>query len=345
MVAGLKFLSKKGFNPQNLTNQKRVWVREQETKLEADRIRERQQQLQRERDDEELALARGDTPRLKFMYDVPTHTDAADKEQSEETKHISIDGTSKSPTGLSTMRQPGDDDAAAEFRRMLAAAATGGNDESNDCKAVEEYAEGANYRNTAFSTILHGSSAERMTKQDTESQKVHQYSLEKAVGKKQSINNVVTLEEQIERFPALKNAPRAKGMTSTDIGVSFKPLGAQIRNVKCLVCGIWGHSKGDRECRESGWDPFAIPSSSIKLSTSEKQRVMSSYPTHRKKQLHEKETVEDYQRKIASSKNAYDSDSASCSDDSSSYERKKKRKRSKERKRKEKKKRKSRKEI
>ena len=71
MVAGLKFLSKKGFNPQNLSNQKRVWeaqkVKEEDTK----KVAERERQLQRERDDEELARARGETPRLGFLYAVP----------------------------------------------------------------------------------------------------------------------------------------------------------------------------------------------------------------------------------------------------------------------------------
>jgi hypothetical protein len=38
MVAGLKFLSKKGFNPQNLTNQKAVWEARQQKEHESKRV-------------------------------------------------------------------------------------------------------------------------------------------------------------------------------------------------------------------------------------------------------------------------------------------------------------------
>ena len=63
-------------------------------------------------------------------------------------------------------------------------------------------------------------------------------------------------------------------MSATDVNVSFKPLGAQMRNVKCLACGIWGHSRGDRECQVTGWDPFSaasrpVSSSSIRPSKGE----------------------------------------------------------------------------
>ena len=71
MVQGLKFLSKKGFNPQNRVNRTKVWQREQENKQEQTRIKKREEELEREREDEELAIARGDTPRLRFMYEQP----------------------------------------------------------------------------------------------------------------------------------------------------------------------------------------------------------------------------------------------------------------------------------
>ena len=85
--------------------------------------------------------------------------------------------------------------------------------------------------------------------------------LEKAVGRRD--NTALTLEEQVARFPSLKNAPMAPGMKSSNVEVSFKPLGAEIRNVRCLRCGVWGHQRGDRECKLGGWDPFALGSDAV----------------------------------------------------------------------------------
>ena len=42
--------------------------------------------------------------------------------------------------------------------------------------------------------------------------------------------------------------------------LNFKPLGAVLRNIQCLKCGQWGHSRGDRECPVSGWNPFSMES-------------------------------------------------------------------------------------
>eukprot|EP00252_Welwitschia_mirabilis_P005627 TRINITY_DN1612_c0_g1_i1.p1 TRINITY_DN1612_c0_g1~~TRINITY_DN1612_c0_g1_i1.p1 ORF type:complete len:372 (-),score=87.15 TRINITY_DN1612_c0_g1_i1:901-2016(-) len=47
-----------------------------------------------------------------------------------------------------------------------------------------------------------------------------------------------------EEFEVLKNAPRLE----TGIAVRAKPFGVEIRNVKCLRCGAFGHQSGDREC-------------------------------------------------------------------------------------------------
>ena len=57
--------------------------------------------------------------------------------------------------------------------------------------------------------------------------------LEKAVGRRDG-NQSLSLDEQVARFPQLKDAPMAKGMTGSNIGVSFKPLGAQLRNVRFI---------------------------------------------------------------------------------------------------------------
>jgi CBF1 interacting corepressor len=247
MVQGLKFLSKKGFNPQNQVNQKNVWEREHASKNEQDRVRQREGQLRRERDDEELARARegergGSQAQLRFMYDAPPGLTQEQREQQEQTNN---EDTKPSASARSlTQIQPGDDAAAAAFRRMLAAQSmpeedTTKNEEQEDAKL-------------SFGPVLQGSDMEKVKAKQPEGLSA----LEKAVGRR-DVAPGLSLEEQVQRFPQLKNAPMAKGMSDTNVNVAFKPLGAQLRNVKCLACGTWGHSKGDRECKKSGWDPFS----------------------------------------------------------------------------------------
>ncbi|XP_061341751.1 uncharacterized zinc finger CCHC domain-containing protein At4g19190 [Gastrolobium bilobum] len=47
-----------------------------------------------------------------------------------------------------------------------------------------------------------------------------------------------------EEFEVLKNAPRLE----TGVPGRVKPFGVEVRNVKCLRCGTYGHQSGDREC-------------------------------------------------------------------------------------------------
>lgn len=47
-----------------------------------------------------------------------------------------------------------------------------------------------------------------------------------------------------EQFEVLKNAPKL----DTGVAGRAKPFGVEIRNVKCLRCGTFGHQSGDREC-------------------------------------------------------------------------------------------------
>ncbi|XP_030480572.1 uncharacterized zinc finger CCHC domain-containing protein At4g19190 [Cannabis sativa] len=47
-----------------------------------------------------------------------------------------------------------------------------------------------------------------------------------------------------EEFEILKNAPRLE----TGVAGRAKPFGVEIRNVKCVRCGTFGHQSGDREC-------------------------------------------------------------------------------------------------
>ncbi|KAA8538736.1 hypothetical protein F0562_028369 [Nyssa sinensis] len=47
-----------------------------------------------------------------------------------------------------------------------------------------------------------------------------------------------------EQFEVLKNAPRLE----TGVPARVKPFAVEVRNVKCLRCGNYGHQSGDREC-------------------------------------------------------------------------------------------------
>ncbi|XP_072995150.1 uncharacterized zinc finger CCHC domain-containing protein At4g19190 [Typha latifolia] len=65
------------------------------------------------------------------------------------------------------------------------------------------------------------------------------------VGKKARSKDVFgrTLPTEQE-FEVLKNAPRLE----TGVPVRSKPFGVEIRNVRCVRCGTYGHQSGDREC-------------------------------------------------------------------------------------------------
>lgn len=290
MVAGLKFLSKKGFNPQNMTNQKRVWEAKSQQKQEDKKFRDRNEQLKRERDDEELTKARGEDVKLNWAYVPPPGMEGMDiKPEADDDCDITIvadtvkstskrgngddgDGKPKASDpsqGLDiTKVQPGDDPAAAAFRRMLAAA-TAGDIEEDDDEAQQQHQQSTGDK-VVFGAVMQGTSIEKERKgKDSLS------ALEKAVGRRDG-NQSQTLDEQVSRFPQLKNAPMAKGMNGTDVGVSFKPLGSQLRNVRCLSCGVWGHSRGERECEKSGWNPFAAKGPLTSIPQQEPPRVLET---------------------------------------------------------------------
>lgn len=341
MVAGLKFLSKKGFNPQNLQNQKRVWEREQEKNTEERRIKEREDQLRRERDDEELARARGDSLKVNFMYKPPPGLEATTgKRTSGDKAVLGVSTAGSSSKAAITHAQPGDDEATAAFRAMLAAASAPATED--DSNSEKQDASGVIVRGTApgaFGTVLQGSSYDKMAA-GTKREEGQQTSsaLEKMVGRRQQ-GNALTLDEQIERFPALANAPRQRGV---QVGVNFKPLGTMIRNVRCMKCGVWGHSKGDRECQVSGWDPFSASSIAQPSSAAHSGRSanldLDSKPSadekmRRSKRWHESSSSdddsdsEDYHSRRRTKKHRKRSYDSNSDDDSSSYRRRKKEKR------------------
>jgi len=257
MVAGLGFLSKKSFNPKNLSNQKTVWEARQQQQLDDKKARDREIQLQQEQEDAELARVRhgetgGDKATLKFMYAPPPGMAQDINEPSEDTTTAEKEDCKPPANSMNNnnnmnsllQRQPGDDDAAAAFRAMLAGAAAQ--------QEHDDTLEGTFSFSNSSGAALQGTTIER-TFAPTDSRSA----LEKAVGKRDGGSAALTVEEQVARFPQLKHAPMAKGMSSTNVQVNFKPLGTQLRNVQCLSCGVWGHSRGDRECSKSGWDPFS----------------------------------------------------------------------------------------
>jgi CBF1 interacting corepressor len=290
MVQGMAFLSKKGFNPQNNSNRKRVWEAQQHSKQEKERLRQRQEQLTREQEEQELERVTkgeigGSQAQLRFMYDAPpglnnkekANERAEEKEARESKKSGGVAPLSSETTSMDHLTQikPGDDEAAIAFRRMLAASVEKG---SNNCDGDNQSQQATDPSSPSapsefkFTTNLQGA-MDPKDGDDKKQKAVGQDSrsaLEKAVGRKDRGQNL-SYQQQIERFPQLKNAPMAVSMKKQQNGesegggeastlmVNFKPLGGVIQHVRCLACGTWGHARGDRECSKSGWDPFALP--------------------------------------------------------------------------------------
>ena len=86
---------------------------------------------------------------------------------------------------------------------------------------------------------------EKKTSHGMEDARDSQRNLERYVGRRP--DEPLTIKDQVERFPFLKNAP-VEGDYASSVKVNFKPVGRQLRNVRCLRCGEWGHVSGDREC-------------------------------------------------------------------------------------------------
>jgi hypothetical protein len=54
-------------------------------------------------------------------------------------------------------------------------------------------------------------------------------------------------EKLIEKFPFLANAPQ-EGKFTENMAVQLKPFGKEVRHVRCLRCGQWGHQAGEKIC-------------------------------------------------------------------------------------------------
>ncbi|CAM9204114.1 unnamed protein product, partial [Chrysoparadoxa australica] len=82
------------------------------------------------------------------------------------------------------------------------------------------------------------------------SSNVERSKLEKMVGRKFQSSDL-TMEEQVERFPFLKDAP-VESAYAKNVKVKFNPLGKVVRNVQCLRCKQYGHAAGEVECKLRG---------------------------------------------------------------------------------------------
>jgi len=265
-MGGLSFLTKKNFNPANWRNQKAVWEARQNDENEKRLRTERNEQLKRERDDEDLARARdakeGDKVALKFMYSGPPGMEQKNKRDDEGYDDDEKDKDCKEEQPkFDVKRRPGDDEAAARFRMLFAQQS-----EQEQLQLQQQKKELMDVQgNTSSLQRVNGA----MEDQNKMNGKLLSYendtrtALEKAVGRKASSTVGVSLEEQIARFPHLKHAPMASRAIGTNVNITFKPMGATIRNVRCMKCGEWGHAKGERECRLSGWNPFALTTDKV----------------------------------------------------------------------------------
>lgn len=279
MGGGIAFLSKKAFNPSNISNQKIVWKAEQIANQERKRFAEREKQLSIERDHEEFAKASGNKTELgrstlSFMYDIPPGlNEKSDHRKSYdmvfEGDHSSFKNEASNPKSSIKrdnffIRKDNDDDAAAAFREMFANT-TNCNETSKPYLNNFSSADSNIETNKLLLTGINpNNQLAKKIKHVEHSNKDNLTPLEKAVGRKEDASRgAMKYARQIERFPQLRNAPLEITKKGHDIAhiasmsIRFKPLGAQIRNVRCIACGVWGHGLGDRECSINGWDPFS----------------------------------------------------------------------------------------
>ena len=269
-MGGLSFLTKKNFNPANWSNQKAVWEASQKKAQEEKYLQERAEQLKREAEDEQLARSiggdhGGDQAALKFMYGAPPAAGKQSEEGTTENDQEKLKNSDECET--TCKRHPGDDDAAYEFRKLFHVDSK--NDVSHNNKK-QDFSNRYGADEEVTNIQQDGKNAESSGKEDDT-----RTALEKAVGRKSTANTGLSLDEQIARFPHLKHAPVAEGMAGTKVNVTFKPLGSTVRNVRCMACGMWGHAKGERECRLS-FNPFALSSSNFITVDKDQEKTVTS---------------------------------------------------------------------
>jgi CBF1 interacting corepressor len=237
-MPGISFLFKKRFHPMRMDNQKRLFVAEETQKSRGDKERELAEQVVKEREIlsyEQLGVAPDRDARsssLRFMYSAP----------------LSAKGTTKKdvnrllePPAPAEIDEHGDDPAVREFRRKLLSV-------TNPQLVADEHPTGpVVFGPQPTNDLPFGNDIDQKDEdEDGKGYRNHpQSALERAVGKRQK--TIVTVDQQVERHPFLKNAP-VEGSYTKNMELQHKPFNELIRNVRCLRCGEWGHQTGDREC-------------------------------------------------------------------------------------------------
>merc|ERR1712087_926931 len=79
---------------------------------------------------------------------------------------------------------------------------------------------------------------------------------ERRFAEKEMETGLTVHERNARRFECLKHAPMEAEYVK-NMEVTHRPFGQQIRNVRCIKCGKWGHRIYDRECTlNEDFDPF-----------------------------------------------------------------------------------------
>eukprot|EP00899_Mesostigma_viride_P003441 jgi/Mesvir1/13098/Mv06077-RA.1 len=220
------FLNQKTWHPLSYQNQKRKWIAEQEhavkERFKQQRAKEFEQELEFFRNTEQLTGGEKESVRAKqslsFMYQRPPGYDAVSASQAKEADEAKEQGL---PVG--TAEAPVTDES---IRPTLSAMLA-----TPDCSATggDPFAGGLVVRGNVASRDSTGRLQART---------------------RDVFGRAVATSDQ---FPILKNAPRHDVGDTT--AVRPRPFALELRNVRCLRCGMYGHSSGDRECPMKGVNP------------------------------------------------------------------------------------------
>lgn len=223
-MPGISFLFKKPWHPQTLENQKKLFVAESR---DLDRLRReeeaaaevaREAELQRYEAAGDLRERDARTSSLRFMYCPPKKDE----------------GETRVPPGL-----------------LPPSAKHGAETEDPAVKNFWKKMRGEKVEGSALEASTTSGGAAKLDDAGAASRSrgAPATCLERLVGKPAAQHT--TREEMEARHPRLKNAP-VEDAYVRNLDVKYKPFHDVVRNVRCIRCGTWGHSVGDRECPLAG---------------------------------------------------------------------------------------------